>query len=295
MQREEEELHHGGRPLSSLADSELRRSAVGDDDEDVPDTMDEIIQQGRLRKEEAAREREELERQRGDLDKEFSDIRGELSFRPTKLARPIERVEADSYDKLLKEFVFDRKATATERTKTPEEIAREKAEKLEALERQRLARADGLADDLDVEVSDADGDSAQMVEEGGEEEEEEEELEEDAAIEEKDEKGEDGAEADDEDDKLGENCIKLMTAIEAEKPHRNYMKNTRAEEPRNCRAHFFASCCKTCLCKTARFVLGRNKKLLGAKGIATRNKKLLVAPGIATRNKDATRGSWPYY
>ena len=28
---------------------------------------------------------------------------------------------------------------------------------------------------------------------------------------------------------------------------------------------------------------------------AIRNKKLLGAPGIATRSKDATRGSWPYY
>eukprot|EP00438_Fugacium_kawagutii_P031550 Skav227282 [mRNA] locus=scaffold4796:13711:23184:+ [translate_table: standard] len=44
-------------------------------------------------------------------------------------------MEPDSYDKLLKGLVFDRKATATERTKTPEEIARERAEKLEALER----------------------------------------------------------------------------------------------------------------------------------------------------------------
>ena len=29
--------------------------------------------------------------------------------------------------------------------------------------------------------------------------------------------------------------------------------------------------------------------------IASRNKKLLGAPGIATKSKDATRGSWPYY
>ena len=28
---------------------------------------------------------------------------------------------------------------------------------------------------------------------------------------------------------------------------------------------------------------------------AARNKKLLGAPGIATRSEDATRGSWPYY
>ena len=53
----------------------------------------------------------------------------------------------------------------------------------------------------------------------------------------------------------------------------------------------------------------RNKKLLGAPGIATigarmllwalglttRNMKLLGAPGIAIRSKNATMGSWPYY
>ena len=65
---QEEELRHGGRPLSSLDDAELRASRVGDDDEDLPDTVDDIIQQGRMRKEEAAREREELEQQRKDLD-----------------------------------------------------------------------------------------------------------------------------------------------------------------------------------------------------------------------------------
>lgn len=85
------------------------------DDEDFPDTMDEIIQESRMRKEEAAREREELERQRGELDEEFSNIFGELSFRPPKAQRPIERVEPDSYDKLMKEMIFDRKAIATER------------------------------------------------------------------------------------------------------------------------------------------------------------------------------------
>ena len=30
-------------------------------------------------------------------------------------------------------------------------------------------------------------------------------------------------------------------------------------------------------------------------GLTTRNKKLLGAPGIATRSKDPIRGSWPYY
>ena len=31
-----------------------------------------------------------------------------------------------------------------------------------------------------------------------------------------------------------------------------------------------------------------------APGLASRNKKLLGAKGIATGSKDATRGTWPY-
>ena len=50
-------------------------------------------------------------------DKEFSNILDELksNFRPPKALQSIERVEPDSYDKLLKELIFDRKAVATER------------------------------------------------------------------------------------------------------------------------------------------------------------------------------------
>ena len=36
-------------------------------------------------------------------------------------------------------------------------------------------------------------------------------------------------------------------------------------------------------------------ELLWFPGLTTSNKKLLGAKGIATRSKDATKGSWPYY
>ena len=39
-----------------------------------------------------------------------------------------------------------------------------------------------------------------------------------------------GTEVDD-DDKLGEDCIKLLSSAEAEKPYQNYMKNAKGEEP----------------------------------------------------------------
>ena len=248
---QEEDLKIRGRPLSSLEDSELRQGTVGSDEE-APDNMDDVVAMGRARKEEAAREREEHERQRSDLDKGFSDIMSQLSFNPPKAARPLDRVEPDSYDKLLKEFVFDKKAVATERTKTPQEIAREKAEKLEALERRRLARADGLAEDVADADEDSDaGDLPKLAveskggveeegEEGEEEGEEEEVKEQDEELqvslqdqekaEEADQTGEGGAGEVDEDDKLGEDCIKLMTDVEAEKVHRNFMKNGKGEE-----------------------------------------------------------------
>ena len=72
MISQEEELQHRGRPLSSLPDAELRSSAVGDGSDDFADdaraTVEDLIQQGRQRKEDAAREREELEQQRGELE-----------------------------------------------------------------------------------------------------------------------------------------------------------------------------------------------------------------------------------
>eukprot|EP00931_Biecheleriopsis_adriatica_P049410 TRINITY_DN28584_c0_g1_i1.p1 TRINITY_DN28584_c0_g1~~TRINITY_DN28584_c0_g1_i1.p1 ORF type:complete len:821 (+),score=288.13 TRINITY_DN28584_c0_g1_i1:51-2513(+) len=243
----EEDLQHGGRAISSLDDAEIRRSLVGSDDEEFPQdaTVDDIVEQGRLRKAEAAKEKEEHERQLGDLDKEFGNIMSELDFRPPKAQRPIERVEPDNYDKLLKELVFDRKATASERTKKPEEIAREKAEELEALERQRLARADGLADaaegegeggedkEADDDDSQDDGDGGEEVEGDEEEGEEEEPGEEDPEVA-AEEDGEDGPESlkdcEDEDDRLGENCIKLMSSQEAAKVNTSVMKNGPGED-----------------------------------------------------------------
>ena len=194
--------------------------------------MDEIIREGRMRKEEAARERQELEDQRQSLDKDFSEIMQELTFRPSKAQRLQERTEPDSYDKLLKEMVFERKAVASERTKTPEELAREEAEKLEVLERQRRARADGLEDVPSEEEQEED--EVEVEAEGEGEEEEIENDAEDETAEAEAEVSQEGSKEVDEDDKLGEDCIKLMTVVEADKPYRNYMKNGRGEDRGPC-------------------------------------------------------------
>ena len=53
------------------------------------------------------------------------------------------------------EFLFERKVKATDRTKTPEEIAKEEATKLHALESKRLARMEGdfLSEDEFSDIS----------------------------------------------------------------------------------------------------------------------------------------------
>lgn len=232
----EEELMHEGQPLSTLEDAELRKSSTGEDDEEF-DNIDDIVQQGRERKALAMQEKAEHERQLGELDKDFTDVMGELNFNPPKAQRPIERVEADSYDRLLKEMTFQKRATATERTKTPEEIAQEKAEKLEALERERLARADGLADDAPLNASDEEMDqegeapSMAMAEEPadeGEEGEEEEEKEDDVEVSAEAAAGQGAGGDKDDDDRLGEDCVPLMSTQEANKL--DAMKNGPGED-----------------------------------------------------------------
>jgi nucleolar protein 14 len=46
----------------------------------------------------------------------------------------------DDYDRLVKELIFDSRARATDRLKTPEEIAQEEKQKLEALEVKNMQR-----------------------------------------------------------------------------------------------------------------------------------------------------------
>uniref|UniRef100_A0A7S1FP39 Nucleolar protein 14 n=2 Tax=Corethron hystrix TaxID=216773 RepID=A0A7S1FP39_9STRA len=58
----------------------------------------------------------------------------------------MEDAAADQWDRKMKTFLFDRRVAATDRTKTPEELAKEAADELHRLETRRLAR---MADDFD--------------------------------------------------------------------------------------------------------------------------------------------------
>lgn len=63
--------------------------------------------------------------------------------------------EMDDWDKEMKGYLFERKVKATDRTKTPDEIAKEEADRLHELETRRLARMNGDFDNDDFsDISD---------------------------------------------------------------------------------------------------------------------------------------------
>ena len=131
----------------------VRRQRLGGEAADVPICLFEMQRQR------ARDENTELQEQ---LDREYHMIAGSLVMRDrdaeraafaeqrrkllqqqrehTVTAVPAEVAADVAFDQMVKELSFDVKAHATDRTKTPDELAREAHDRLRLLERARLAR-----------------------------------------------------------------------------------------------------------------------------------------------------------
>ncbi len=148
----------------------------------------EIIQKSKLRKIERAKEKEEREQERLELDAELDDITDLLDFGNKEKQKKVTIDQDESYDRLTRELALAHRAQATDRMKTPQEIAKAEQERLRLLEedRQKRMRAEneedtfGGGDDLEENfVIDPEFMQGEDDEEEDEEEEEEEEDEED--------------------------------------------------------------------------------------------------------------------
>ncbi|KAG1283376.1 hypothetical protein G6F66_010929 [Rhizopus arrhizus] len=122
--------------------------------------MKEIIAKSKMHKAERQAAKAEDEELRENLDDELNDIRDLLETKPVRKPLPSqtalfrktesENVQSNDledyseYDSALMELASDRRAMATDRTKTEEEIALEEKEKLEKAERARKRRMEGL-------------------------------------------------------------------------------------------------------------------------------------------------------
>jgi len=129
--------------------------------------LEERILQKKLLKAEKLKRKEDQVETFETMDESFAELAGLLQFRDKERERveksekrkrgllDVEEMEMDAWDKEMKEYLFERKVKATDRTKTPEEIAKEEAEKLHELETRRLARMNGDFDDDDLsDISD---------------------------------------------------------------------------------------------------------------------------------------------
>ncbi|KAJ1660448.1 nucleolar complex protein 14 [Dispira simplex] len=137
------------------------------------EVMKELIAKSKMYKHERQTQREEDEEMRMELDDELQDIRELLmtgvAVEPMEEGRPgplkgsntttnDEDRDAD-YNRYLKELALERRARATDRLKTEEELLMEEKARLERAERHRLRRMAGEPSDTEVEGSGSDDES----------------------------------------------------------------------------------------------------------------------------------------
>ncbi|OQS07646.1 nucleolar protein [Thraustotheca clavata] len=142
------QLHFGGGANDSNKDSEGKKKTH-------EEIMHEVMMKSKMYKAEKQKNKATQDETTEVLDAEFAEFQKMLSFRPKKADRgPEARGELDEFDKMARMLSLEAKAKATERSLTPEEIAKREREKLADLEKQRIARMNG-EDESDTEAKPA--------------------------------------------------------------------------------------------------------------------------------------------
>eukprot|EP00475_Leptophrys_vorax_P044766 TRINITY_DN9089_c0_g1_i1.p1 TRINITY_DN9089_c0_g1~~TRINITY_DN9089_c0_g1_i1.p1 ORF type:complete len:834 (+),score=262.87 TRINITY_DN9089_c0_g1_i1:35-2536(+) len=113
-------------------------------DPDAPKTrkeiMHEIIQKSKQYKAEEQLHKREQEDLRMELDRKFDAEFRKLMKQEELVGEQTQELDTGDYDMFAKELLFESRVAAQERTKTPEERAKEEFEKLQKLEKERLDR-----------------------------------------------------------------------------------------------------------------------------------------------------------
>ena len=135
--------------------------------------LDEMIARRKRLKAERMFAKEQQEEVFESLDQGFDELAQLLQFRDKEKDRKIqqdkkklgqfnqEELEMADWDREMKSYLFERKVKATDRTKTPEELAKEEADRLHELETRRLARMHGDFEHDDLsDISDNDQDKS---------------------------------------------------------------------------------------------------------------------------------------
>lgn len=118
--------------------------------------IEEMIAESKRRKAEKQRENDEVYEMTQKLDKNWQSL---VSVVGDHMKGDTQRPQLDDYDKVMREMIFERRGKPADKLKSEAELARSEIQKLENLERERLARMKGenadksrlhrSADDLD--------------------------------------------------------------------------------------------------------------------------------------------------
>jgi nucleolar protein 14 len=183
LEKADTELHFGGGAFDRDRARQALSNPYGPAGQEVNESLsdryrsrrqelEDLIMRKKYEKAEKAKSKEEQVEKFQELDDNFKELARLLNFRDKEQDRKArleakqagtltqDEQEMDEWEKEMKGYLFERKVKATDRTKTPEEIAKEEADRLHELETRRLARMNGDFENDDFsDISDDDGDA----------------------------------------------------------------------------------------------------------------------------------------
>eukprot|EP00557_Chaetoceros_sp_GSL56_P004410 CAMPEP_0176498936 /NCGR_PEP_ID=MMETSP0200_2-20121128/12626_1 /TAXON_ID=947934 /ORGANISM="Chaetoceros sp., Strain GSL56" /LENGTH=1104 /DNA_ID=CAMNT_0017897255 /DNA_START=75 /DNA_END=3386 /DNA_ORIENTATION=- len=180
LEKADTELHFGGGAFDKDRARQALSNPYGPAGQEINESLsdryrsrrqelEDLIMRKKYEKAEKAKHKEEQVEKFEELDENFKELARLLNFRDKEQDRKArleakkagtltqEEQEMDAWEQEMKGYLFERKVKATDRTKTPEEIAKEEADRLHELETRRLARMNGDFENDDFsDISDDD-------------------------------------------------------------------------------------------------------------------------------------------
>ncbi|XP_055298029.1 nucleolar protein 14 homolog [Sitodiplosis mosellana] len=117
---------------------------VGDTDGKRKNAIEDLIADQKRRKAEISIEKEVVSNLTHKLDANWKDLVPLMSLQKDQNA---DAPKPDDFDKVLKEMVFDRRGTVTDKLDTDEKVLKKEKAKLERLEKERIDRMHGLTEE----------------------------------------------------------------------------------------------------------------------------------------------------
>lgn len=172
LDRVDTEMHFGGGKFDRSQNQNpyghsSKSLNLGDVYRSRKEEMDDMIKRKKIEKAERQQSKEDQVEKFEGMDESFKELAGLLDFRDKdeEYKKTAEKrkagtlskdeLEMEDWNKEMKSYLFERKVKATDRTKTPDEIAKEEAERLQEFETKRLARMNGDFEDDDLsDISD---------------------------------------------------------------------------------------------------------------------------------------------